>query len=494
MNASRISAARGAIRRRRRRRSRTAAHVWLASILAAVVFLLAAVLSFMFDVSIDLSGGGQFALSKRTTELIEDTKGRIVIAAFFERDHQLFTPVRRLLQAYKRVGDQTAGIDLAVHVTDIHSDVLAAGELAADLDVERKNVVVVGYAGRWRVIPDVDLVVSDWVQPRTRRAQAARFCGETVLTAALWEVTKGRRPVVYALRGHGEHEFDDYDGVSGYSSAARLLHQDSIDVRGLFLAEEAKVPDDAAAVLMLGPKGPVTPEEQRLLHEYMLRDGRLLLLLDPYVDSGLEGLLADWGIRVGRRLVDSVHSNRVVLRQYGDHAVTRQLDDLMTVLSSPRVVERVELDALREGQLQVWPLGWTGERTWAEQSPTEAIARFDEGDIKGPLSVAVAAERGGSGVDETVTPERIVVMGDSDFLTNSMLGRGLNGNRALFLGAMNWLLSREALLVGSGQERGVFEVGLGMDAWRRAAVVLIVVWPLVLLVVAVWVRIRRSRG
>ena len=72
------------------------------------------------------------------------------------------------------------------------------------------------------------------------------------------------------------------------------------------------------------------------------------------------------------------------------------------------------------------PLIFTSEEAWGEtdiESINAQSPALDERDIPGPISLAVAAENGQTGA-------RLVVFGDSDFLSNDVIGQ--YGNRDFF--------------------------------------------------------------
>ena len=63
----------------------------------------------------------------------------------------------------------------------------------------------------------------------------------------------------------------------------------------------------------------------------------------------------------------------------------------------------------------------------------------------GPVTVAVAAERGGgTAADLGFRATRIVVIGDGLFASNGRLGRRYSANRDFTLNAVNWLTEIEA--------------------------------------------------
>jgi len=106
------------------------------------------------------------------------------------------------------------------------------------------------------------------------------------------------------------------------------------------------------------------------------------------------------------------------------------------VETSPQSFAKKDLSVLREG----------GKVT------------FDEarGDRKGPITIAAAGSTpvadadatppaGGAKPDEKKKTEtRVAVYGDSDFVTNGVLG--IPGNRDLFLNTVNWLAQQENLI------------------------------------------------
>jgi ABC-type uncharacterized transport system involved in gliding motility auxiliary subunit len=99
----------------------------------------------------------------------------------------------------------------------------------------------------------------------------------------------------------------------------------------------------------------------------------------------------------------------------------------------------------------------TSPRSWAESDIksllTEQKVSFDEskGDKKGPISIAAAVSAAATGetpkgeAPDAPKPEtRVVVIGDSDFASNSVLG--IQGNRDMFMNIVGWLSQQENLI------------------------------------------------
>jgi hypothetical protein len=100
------------------------------------------------------------------------------------------------------------------------------------------------------------------------------------------------------------------------------------------------------------------------------------------------------------------------------------------------------------------PNSW-GETDLKSLNSGEPVSRdLEKGDKAGPVSLAAAvsapatdvpAPPAGAKPEDTSKPEtRIVAVGDSDFASNGWLG--IQGNRDLFMNAVNWLAQQENLI------------------------------------------------
>ena len=102
--------------------------------------------------------------------------------------------------------------------------------------------------------------------------------------------------------------------------------------------------------------------------------------------------------------------------------------------------------------LQTSPQSWAEtdiKGLYATQRPERNL---DKGDKAGPVSLAVAvsapvADAAGAtpaAADAPKPESRVVVVGDSDFVSNSAIG--IQGNREIFLNMANWLAQQEDLI------------------------------------------------
>ena len=129
----------------------------------------------------------------------------------------------------------------------------------------------------------------------------------------------------------------------------------------------------------------------------------------------------------------------------------------------------------------------------------ESTAKFDEdmGDMPGdnperPISLGVAIERGASQtmLDVQIKPSRMVVFGDSDFVSNgSMVG----GNEDLFMSALNWLLEREELIAIAPKPIEEVKLSLSRGDLRKLFWINVTGIPAVAMVLGLMVWARRRK-
>ena len=90
---------------------------------------------------------------------------------------------------------------------------------------------------------------------------------EAALTNAILKVTRDVKKVVYFVTGHGEPELTD-SGRTGYSMAKQALEEQNYVVHDLVLARQQKVPDDAAVVIVAGPRQDLWSPNEKLCKRF----------------------------------------------------------------------------------------------------------------------------------------------------------------------------------------------------------------------------------
>ena len=384
----------------------------------------------------DLTANKQFSLSDQTRNVLGKLDSPLQIRVFAQEPE--FTRFRDKLKEYEYASKK---------VSAEYIDPDKKPTVARQNQIQQYGTIVFDYKGR------TERVTSD---------------SEQDLTNAVIKVVSGQQKKIYFTQGHGERDTTSADR-DGYKAIADALGRENYTLDKVVLAQQAAVPDDAAVVVVAGPKIDFFPPEIDALKKYLDKAGKVLLELDPpdKPDSqpikNLVALAHDWGSDVGDDIVvDASGMGRLigtdesvpVVATYPPHAITERFQ-LLTAFPLARSVTPVS-GGVNSHTAQA--IAETGPRSWAEKDirglMTSGQVSLDEskGDKKGPIAIAtaVSATSGAAdppkpGAEPEKKPEtRVVVFGDSDFAANA--GLGIQGNRDLFLNTIGWLSQQENLI------------------------------------------------
>jgi ABC-type uncharacterized transport system involved in gliding motility auxiliary subunit len=388
----------------------------------------------------DVTQAKRFTLAEQSVKLVQGLQYPIKVVGFYslaERDRETFTD---LIKQYAQHTDK-----LSYEVIDPDRQ----PAVAKQYDITAYNTVVVEGNGKKEKISRVE---------------------ESALTNAILKVTRTTKKVVYFVTGHGEPALTDSDRT-GYSVTKQALEDQNYTVQELVLARQAQVPDDAAVVIVAGPRRDLLESETEALSTYLGRGGHLFMMLDPETVPGLVTFVKRYGIEVGNdvvietnplgRLVGGDYLMPVVMA-YERHAITKELGNVMTmfpVVRSVQVAKELPQGIIAQG------LAMTSTESWAEtdlKALQEGRTGFDpDSDRRGPISIAAVAtitpEKKGTTAGSTESSEppeseksaaahaaRLVVFGDSEFANNNLFSAQGNGN--LFLNTVSWLAEEEDLI------------------------------------------------
>lgn len=304
---------------------------------------------------------------------------------------------------------------------------------------------------------------------------------EVRLTSRLQQLTNSTTAKVYLLQGHGERQLSA--GKGAISQAVQGLGDKNFTTAPLNLAETSKIPQDAAVVIVAGPKRGLFEGEVKALQEYLNQGGSLLLMIDPNTDPKVDSLLQEWGVRLDNRLAVDVSKDSVglgpaapLVTEYGQHPITKDFSNGNSFYPVARPLEIISVRGVEATPLlrtKPYP------NSWAESDLQSEKLEFNaDKDLKGPLTLGVALTRKlpakststpqasptpspipspttqskasptpsslpspPSPSSQTATESRLVVLGNSSFATDGLFQQQLNGD--VFLNSVTWLSQQE---------------------------------------------------
>ena len=419
--------------------------------LGAVLTFLVITLAYRLNLAWEVPVGKVIQVSERTRDVLADTQGSIRISCFMDRRAPMFRPVSRLLRGLRQASRSVAGADIVINYVDPRWDLVRAGQLVSQGVPEN---ALLFERQRRRIVVTLDEMVSRQSLLRTEESVRSRgekdlgvFRGESVCAAAISRLTLPyERSIIYWVQGHGEVRFDDYDELRGFSDIARELTRGGFEIKGLALPGLGLIPEDCHVLVIAGARYALKAEELRVLEAFLQRGGRLLYLIAPCVTTGVEEVLEKWGIHVTPFVAVSARTlsgNEVVVASFADHVITRNLTNASLVFGFASCLEAVSDPAVVSGadRPKVTLLAQTDSAGWGESDPDVFPRTFDvQNELRGPVSVAAVAERGGNvAKDVAFKPTRVCVIGETDFVMNGTLASRANANRDLFMNAVAWL-------------------------------------------------------
>jgi ABC-type uncharacterized transport system involved in gliding motility auxiliary subunit len=265
---------------------------------------------------------------------------------------------------------------------------------------------------------------------------------------------------VYVNQSLGERSLTDpsQNGISGIYNGMQESGLVPLPISITALAQQnSEIPRDAAALMFIRPTADLTEAQIGVIDRYLNRGGTLLLLIDPTFndDPFLRGggafnayLWENYGIRaVDAIIVDAAASGQSPLDIIGANVNTgTDISARLNPAENPllfRVARAVDVDLERaipniaNGRLVVSSERSYGETDWESLSQTNSY-QYDAGaDLPGPLTSVVWATN-------LQTGAKIVLVGDSDFVSNGLVLTG--GNGVLFTDAVAWLTNLNAQL------------------------------------------------
>ena len=322
-----------------------------------------------------------------------------------------------------------------------------------------------------------------------QRSDRLTSYNESAFINLLVRLARDKDRLVMYLDGHGERKLDgvaNHDlGDFGAQLAKRGFKSAPLN---LVLAQE--VPHNISVLVIAGPRVDLLPTEVAKLKQYVQRGGNLLWLVDTEPLHGLQPLTEQLSIALTAGTVIDLQAKAMnadatvaVGAAYGQHPLLQNFN-LITLF--PYAREVVPLDS--ESGWKATPLIQVAARGWLETGALDKPVAFDKGyDKPGPINIAVALQRT---VDERT--QRVVVVGNGNFLANQFLGNG--GNLDLGLNAINWLAGDDDFITIQPRATQDAQVLLSENTKRMLVIGFLFVLPLGLLLAGglIWWRRRKS--
>jgi ABC-type uncharacterized transport system involved in gliding motility auxiliary subunit len=422
-------------------------------------------LSQRYPVSIDMSTNQRNSLSAETALLLENIDQPLDVTLFVSPQNERKALLEKLFERYRRLQPD-------IRVNSLNPDLHP--ELLRTHDIRYDGEVLLEYGGRTEKLTQIsEANVSNAIQRLLRR---------------------GERWVVF-LQGHGER--NPYSEANhDYSLFAAQLAGKGYTIENINLSQSGDIPANTSVLVLASPRVKMLPGEVRLLQEYIDNGGNFLWLADPeQAYDGLEllseslasGFMPGVIVDPATQLMGLERIDFALVGEYPRHPITRGLQSLSLFPQAQAIEFYGDENWQRQNFLQ------SSERSWNETGEviTGQVYKGDNDDeISGPLTIGMSLAR--SQQDGDAGEQRVVIVGDADFLGNNYLGNGSNLDIGLNL--VNWLSHDDRLISISPRPAPDTRLEMSPQSQLAVAIFFLMALPASLLAcgLRIWLK-RRKR-
>lgn len=406
----------------------------------------------------DWTFGQRNTLTETTQQLLRSIDEPVSFIAYVPDDVAMHSDIKKRIAKYQKFKS-----DVSLEMVN------------PELDPERAKKDGISYQGQ--------LVVRLGEQENSRQ-EVVESLAESSLANVLQRLSRGASRLVVFLEGHDERQ-PFVTQSTGMSQLTNLLKNSGFNIQPHSLVRTQSLPDETSLLVIAAPKQDLLEGEVAIIKKYVQQGGNLLWLHEPGSLHGLGlieetlGLKIDEGTLVDaneelRDLLGIKHPAVIPVVNYNGAGVSKAMTQqtLFPFATSINRDEELESDWNYEDFLLSLPTSWLE----VDELAGDVVFESDTGDKPGPLVIGVSLSRRlkqGQALieelaeeriesDQTTQPDkqsteasnqplsepskqqRVIVVGDSDFMLNAFVGQV--GNLDLSISIFNWLVADDNLV------------------------------------------------
>ncbi len=363
--------------------------------------------------SIDVTSAGRNTLSEPMQQILSRLDKPLELTAYVPDDASIHVALKKLIAKYRN------------YKKDIKLEFVNP-----DLDPARAKADDIQYSGQVLI-------------KLGKRSEKVNSVAEQNIVNVLQRLSRDKPRLVVFLEGHKELSPLD-EKSNGLSRLASVLENKGFSFQPHNLIRTQNIPQDASFVIIAAPQQDYLPAEVKIIEDYIDQGGNLLWLHEPGLLHGLDDIEQQLGLEIHegtlldanqalQKMLGIKHPAAIAVIDYGDLDVTKDLA-AHTLFPFATAILQDPLTKETKYHWQYHPFLSTLPTSWLESGEIQGNVKFDDdADKPGPLTIGMVLTRDMPTKEE----QRIIVIGDSDFMQNTYIGQGSNLELASNL--FNWL-------------------------------------------------------
>ena len=436
-------------------------------LLLLCVFGLLAFLSQQYAAEYDWTANGRHTLSRVSRDLLAKMPDKIEVTSYARENQLLRTAIKDFIGKY-----QHHKTDIKLHF--INPD--AVPDKVRNLGISVDGELIIRYQ---------------------KRTEHVRRRNEQVFTNGLQRLAKNRESWIAFIEGHGErralgkanHDLSEWVGQ---------LSNQGYQIQPVNLANIQTVPDNTSILVIVGPRIDYLPGEVDLITSYIDNGGNLLWLHEPGKLFGLDAIIEKLRMRfydgtiidyAGQLVgINDPTISLITASLYGAHPITEQFE-FTTLYPKAGAIELFDSDDWYSRAFLK-----TGDHAWVETARLQGEVEYNEDvDTIGPLIIGASFERELEieENEELVTKQqRIVVINDGDFLSNTYLAN--SGNNELGTRIINWLASDDEFISIPAKVANDIHLDMSSRTLGGIGIVFLFILPITFIIIGISTGIKRK--
>lgn len=443
-------------------------------VLGLILFMGVNFIGTRYDKSIDITSNGLNSLSLQSVEVLRGLENDVNFTVYYQGDiHKNKNMALKILfKKYKRESDKVKVRFIDAHKDPSSSQYLNPGDKGKAVVVLKRN---------------------------DRSERVKEPIDEDSLTSALFRLESQMNKVIYFSTGHGEKSLTTAEQGMGLSLLKEMLEDKGFKVKPFNFLQSSEIPNDAAMFAIVGPRKDFLEHEVKILQDYIEeKSGHVFMALDPSSEADFNPILNELGIKVERNFILTTQpiaggdALAVAAQSFdAESEITNKLEkDSIVLFYEATEVSKVEESAQKVAilvdslptMIPVKDLKTYQEEIQGKQVKASSIAALSEG--------LLGHDGHNHDEDKAETPFKVLVYGDSDFLSDAYLNTVYN--KDLALNSFAYLSGEDNLISIQPKEAEDTKLIL-TSAYSAFIIIFPIVIPLLSLIISsvLWFR-RRS--
>ncbi len=453
---------------------------WIVTlVVVAAVIMVNAIVSAFTDklpIKIDMTAAKQYEMSQETKDVMKKLDKEVKVSILASEES--ISPVtKEYINKYKNMNSnfKPEYIDVYTNQTMLYSYQAKGENLAA-------GDIILECGEKYKIVPASSIYTQGF--SLSEDEQKYNFELETKLTNSLVAVTgMMEESMIYFLSGHGEKTsqglISSFDTMGYENEVISIVNEE--------------IPEDASLLITIAPTGDFTQDECEKIDKFLENGGNFLAVYTPGMQrlERFDSYMAEWGIVPNYDLVLEKDESRIMqspiimLPDMENHEITESIisQDLPLIFYGTSSFGIIDSNTQRA---TVTPIVKSTAKAIGKMDLESTNVEFEEGDLTGPLNLAMVAER------EWEKPSRVMVIGSATALELPEEMTGSKANTQFVSDSVTWLTNNSTNLkiapkvITEGKITGLTNLSITIMYYG-----LVFVLPLAILIAGIIIWLRR---